>query len=238
MKYMRTVPIPILLCICFAGCGSRDNGSANLTEEQNRAKTQLESQMKPVAETNRAYHAMNNATLLQRLMEQSKAQQEPFNSLAYRELKTRTNVESRSLVPLVKANDNATGLLPLLLLRKLDNKSYLEVPAKNRAKILTDALQGSKYFNTWGLPDFYLEDASRALIEASKSALPALKRMLGETRPAPLFGSKEYMLYKRYQYRLCDYALFFLGRIEGNAEFQLPMSVEERNAEIKKLTAK
>jgi len=228
----------MLLCICLAGCASREKGNAPLTEEQNRAKTQLESQMTPVAETTQTHRAMDNATLLQKLMEPSKAQQEPFNSLAYRELKTRTDVDSRSLVALVKENDNATGLLPLLLLRKLDNKSYLEVPAENRAKILTDALQGSKFFNTWGLPNFYLEDASRAMIEAGKSAVAALKRMLPDTRPAPVFGSQEYMVYKRYNYRLCDYALFFLNRIQGNAEFQLPMSVQERDAEVKKMTAK
>jgi hypothetical protein len=141
-------------------------------------------------------------------------------------------------VALVKENDNAAGLLPLLLLRKLDNKSYLQVPAENRAKILTDALQASKYFNTWGLPNFNLEDASRALIEAGRSAVPALKRMLSDTRPAPVFGSQEYMVYKQYNYRLCDYALFFLERIEGNAEFQLPMSVTDRDSEIKKMSAK
>jgi hypothetical protein len=237
MKTFLTTPACILFCVCIAGCGKRENGSPSLTDEQNRAKTQLESQMKSVAETNRTYHAMDNNLLLQKLMEQSKAQQEPFNSLAYRELKTRTDVNSQSLLALVKENDNSTGLLPLLLLRKLDNKSYLEVAAENRAKILTDALQGAKYLNTWGLPTFRLEDASRALIEAGTSAVPPLKRMLSDTRPAPVFGSQEYMMYKRYNYRLCDYALFFLERIEGNAEFQLPTSIQERDAEIKKMSA-
>ena len=237
MKQFATTPACILLCLCIAGCYSREKGNKPLTQEQNRAKTQLESQMKAVAETKRTYQAMDNATLLKKLMDQSKAQQEPFNSLAYRELKTRTDVDSKSLVALVKENENATGLLPLLLLRKLDNKSYLEVSAENRAKILTDALQGSKYFNTWGLPPFYIEDASHALIEAGQSAVPAIKRMLSDTRPAPVFGSQEYMVYKRYNYRLCDYALFFLERIRGNAEFQLPKSTEERDAEIKKMTA-
>jgi len=235
MKTFKTALACMLLCICIAGCGKRENQGASLTEEQNRAKIQLESQMKAVAETNRTYHAMDNTMLLKKLMEQSNAQQEPFNSLAYRELKTRTDVDSQSILALVKDNDNATGLLPLLLLRKLDNKTYLDVPAENRAKILTDALQGSKYFNTWGLPNFHLEDASLALIEVGTSAIPALKRMLSDTRPAPLFGSQEYMVYKLYNYRLCDYALFFLERIEGNREFQLQKSIQERDAEIKKI---
>jgi hypothetical protein len=83
------------------------------------------------------------------------------------------------------------------------------------------------------LPDVYLEDASNAMIAAGRSAVPALKRVLGETRPAPLFGSKEYMLAQQYQYRLCDYALFFLKRIEGDPQFTLPKTSEERDALIK-----
>ena len=90
---------------------------------------------------------------------------------------------------------------------------------------------------TWGLPDFNLQDASRALIETGKDAVPALKRTLSDCRPAPLFGSQEYMVYQRYKYRLCDYALFFLERIAGKAEFRLPTSPAERDAEIKKLSA-
>jgi len=71
------------------------------------------------------------------------------------------------------------------------------------------------------------------MIETGSSAVPALRRMLGEMRSAPLFGSKEYMLSKQYKYRLCDYALFFLKRIEGDAQFTLPTKSEERDTLIK-----
>jgi hypothetical protein len=238
MEKLRTICVSMLLCICVAGCTSRDKSAPPLTEAQNNAKTQLESQMKAAAQTAQTYHAMDNPTLLKKLMDQSAAQREPFNSLAYRELKTRTDVDSNSLVAMVKANGNATGLLPLLLLRKLNNEAYLGVPAELRAKILTDALQESKNFNTWGLPHLYLEDASHAMIEAGKSTVPALTRMLSDTRPAPLFGSQEYMEYQRYKYRLCDYALFFLEKIQGNTDFRMPVSVADRDALIQKMPAK
>jgi hypothetical protein len=235
MKYLGTTAVLILLCICLAGCASKDKDETPpLTADQSAAKSRLEAQMKDAAQTAQTYHAMDNATLLNHLMEQSKALREPFNSLAYRELKTRTNVDPKALTALVKQNQNAGGLLPLLLLRKLDNKAYTGVSAETRAKVLTDALHASKTFNTWGLPGAYLEDASNAMIEAGRSAVPALKRMLGETRPAPLFGSKEYMLAQQYKYRLCDYALFFLKRIEGDAQFTLPTTSEERDALIKR----
>ncbi len=234
MKYLGTkAPASILLCICFAGCASKEEKTAPLTADQSAAKSRLEAQMKEAAQTAQTYHAMDNATLLNHLVEQSKGLREPFNSLAYRELKTRTDVDPKALTAMVKENQNAGGLLPLLLLRKLDNKVYMEVTSETRAKVLTDALQASKTFNTWGLPGVYLEDASNAMIEAGRSAVPALKRMLGETRPAPLFGSKEYMLAQQYKYRLCDYALFFLKKIEGDAQFTLPTTSEERDALIK-----
>jgi len=46
------------------------------------------------------------------------------------------------------------------------------------------------------------------------------------------------MVYERYKYRLCDYALFFLERIQGNAEFQLPVSATDRDPLIKQIAAK
>jgi hypothetical protein len=232
MKYLGTVPGSILLCICFAACASKEK-TPPLTEDQSAARSRLEAQMNQAAQTTQTYHAMDNATLLNHLVVQSKALREPFNSLAYRELKTRTNVDPNALTALVKQNQNAAGLLPLLLLRTLDNKAYTDVSAETRAKVLTDALQASKSFNTWGLPGVYLEDASTAMIEAGRSALPALKRLLGETRPAPVFGSKEYMLAQQYKYRLCDYALFYIKTIEGDAKFTLPKTSEERDALIK-----
>ena len=233
MKYLGTIPVSILLCMCLAGCESKEKTTPPLTADQSEAKSRLEAQMKEAAQTARTYHEMDNAALLNHLAEQSKALREPFNSLAYRELKTRTDVDPKVLTAVVKDNQNAGGLLPLLLLRKLDNKAYMEVTAETRAQVLTDALQQSKNFNTWGLPGVYLEDASNAMIEVGRSAVPGLKRMLGETRPAPLFGSKEYMLAQHYKYRMCDYALFFLKRIEGDAEFKLPEASAERDALVK-----
>jgi len=235
MKKFRRTQVWLLFCITIAGCGRMDQGNVPITDQQNAAKTKLESQMKEAAQTKQTYHAMDNAALLQKLMEQSKAQREPFNSPAYRELKERKDIDSKALAAIVKDNTDAAGLLPLLLLRKLDSKSYLALPAELRAKILTGALQGSKNFNVWGLPNFYLEDASRAMVEAGKSATPALKGMLTDTRPAPVFGSQEYMVYQQYKYRVCDYALFFLEQIAGKQDFRMPISPAERDVAIKQV---
>ena len=224
----------MLLCVCLAGCGGREKESP-LSESQTTAKTKLESLQQIVAQTAQTYKAMDNATLLKNLVEQSTAQKEPFNSLAYRELQGRTDVSADSLASLIRDMHNGNALLPLLLLRKLNNKAYLDLPADLRAAVLTGALQNSKMFNTWGLPHGYLEDASRAMLESGKSAYPALRRMLSETRPAPVFGGQEFMEYKRYKYRLCDYALFFLEKMQGNVDFKMPMAVADRDSLIREM---
>jgi hypothetical protein len=235
MTTLRTALVSTLLCIGVVGCSRPTGDQAKpLTEEQRTAKTRLEAQMKDAAQTAQTYHAMDNAALLTRLVEQGKAQAEPFNSPAYRELKTRTNVDSKALEALVSQHTDAGGLLPLLLLRRLDSKSYLALPAELRAKILTEALSRSKFFNVWGLPNFYMEDAARAMVESGRSAVPALRRLLSDTRPAPVFGSQESMMYKQYKYRVCDYALFFLQKLGGNPEQRLPISPAERDTLIKK----
>jgi hypothetical protein len=226
----------MLLCIGFTACsGSGRDKYPALSPAQQTAKDKLDSLQKLAAQTALTYKNMDVPSLLNKLAEQSAAKKEPFNSLAYRELKGRTDVPADSLVALVNQSKNGNALLPLLLLRKLHEKEYLAIPAEERAAVLTDALQNSKTFNTWGLPHLYLEDASKAMFEAGKSAEPALRRMLSDTRPAPVFGSKEYMEYKRYNYRLCDYALFFLERLQGNADVHIPVSPADRDAQIKQI---
>lgn len=220
--------------MCLAGCGDRDKDAAK-SQSQETAKAKLESLQKIAAQTAQTYKEMDNPALLKKLVEQSTAKREPFNSLAYRELKGRNDVNADSLVSLVGEMNNGNALLPLLLLRKLNEKAYLDMPAELRATVLTDALQNSKMFNTWGLPHIYLEDASRAMLKSGKSAYPALRRMLSETRPAPVFGGQEFMEYERYKYRLCDYALFFLEKMQGNADFRMPVSVADRDSLIREM---
>jgi hypothetical protein len=187
---------------------------------------------KAAAQTAQTYHAMDNPTLLKRLAEQSAEKREPFNSLAYRELRGRKDVSSESLESMIREKGGADALLPLLLLRRLDASAYKGLPVELKVAVLTDALRTSKVFNTWGLPNFYVEEASNALVECGGSALPALKRMLSDTRPAPVFGSKMHMEFVRYKYRLCDYALFLIERIQGRVDFRMPLGVAERDSLI------
>ena len=222
----------VFSCTLLSGCKS-PGSRPDPRQAQQAASAKLASMQKSASETAQAYKAMDNAALLNKLLEQSAARKEPFNALAYRELETRTNVDPKAIVASIGERKNGDALLPLLLLRKLNAEAYRGVSVDTRAAILTDALARSKTFNTWGLPHAFLEDASRALLECGGSASTALRRMLTETRPAPLFGGQESMEAKRYQYRLCDYALFFLERTEIDPKFVMPLSVTDRDALIK-----
>jgi hypothetical protein len=223
----------MVLAACFGatGCGSAKH---EMTPQQTEQRAQLADEDSKVAQTAQAYKAMDNAGLLKKLGEQSAHKREPFNSLAYRELVTRKDVDPKQLVAMVNESKNGDALLPLLLLRQLDQKTYAQVPVEVKASVLTDALEKSKTFNTWGLPNFYLEDASKALLECGKAAYPALRRMLSDTRPAPVWGGgKLRAASQQYGYRLCDYALFFLKSEPGQPSFVEPAAAADRDALIK-----
>jgi len=134
---------------------------------------------------------------------------------------------------MVRETKNGNAILPLLLLRSLNERTYKALPVELRSGVLTDALQRSKTFNMWGLPHLYLEEASKALLECDKSALPALERMLSDTLRAPVYGSQVAMESIRYHYRLCDYALFFIEHLQGDTTFVMPLSPADRDALIK-----
>jgi hypothetical protein len=222
----------LVLCSLLTGCKS-PGARPDQRQVQQAASADLAAMQKSASDTAQTYKAMDNAALLTKLLEQGTASKEPFNSLAYRELETRTNVDPQALVAIVREHKNGDALLSLLLLRKLNGEAYRSVPVETRATVLTESLARSKTFNTWGLPHAFLEDASRAMLECGAIAAAALRRLLTETRPAPLFGGQESMEAKRYQYRLCDYALFFLERIEVDPKFVMPLAVADRDALIK-----
>jgi hypothetical protein len=229
--FYTCISFGIFLCACSQG-----HKKGPLSPVQTAMAAKLDSLQQLVQQTNQAYHAMSSPDLLQKLTEQSVQRREPFNSLAFRELKDRKDVNKAALVAMVKAAKNADGLLPLLLLRKLDEKMYTDsLPVELRAEILTNALETSKTFNTWGLPPYYIEPPSKAIIECNKAAVPALKRMLEATSPAPLFGSQEATLSRQLQYRLCDYALYYLELINGNEKFALPTLPAQRDSLIKEI---
>ena len=160
------------------------------------------------------YKALSVLELIRRLESDSSKDVEPFNSLAYREAVARGAAIGRELATSIKSQDRSS-FLTLLAVRKTYREGYDALDAKSKAAILVSALQNSKYFNAWGLPHLYWEDAAKALIELKDVAAPALTALLQEQRTAPLWGSEEAMESKAYNYRLKDYAWALLLEISG-----------------------
>ena len=221
---------PVIM-VFSVGCSCNSQKKIN-AEQAASSKNTYDSLRHLAALTADRYKAMNEAELLEKLSEQGKKKKEPFNSLAYRELSGRTNLDINQIVALIDSGKNADDLLPLLLIRKLDSIRYRKISPVTRSAILTDALATSVTFNTWGLPHSYLEDASRAMLECDSFPSAALRKMLYQKKEAPVFGSKEFVEWRRFHYRLCDYALFFLEAIRHNTAFIMPVTPEQRDSII------
>ena len=176
------------------------------------------------------YKAMQVSELVRRLEADSKKDVEPFNSLAYREVVSRGPAVGRALASFIKTHDKSS-FLTLIATRKVNKNVYDSVDGKIKAAILVDALRASKYFNTWGLPHSYWESPARAIIELGDVAVEPLMNLLQDRRDAPVWGSEEVMEYKKYKYRVKDYAWALLMEIKGR-KIEIPVDPEKRDQMI------
>jgi hypothetical protein len=200
-------------------------GCAGPKSSESRQRTEPPSQLQPLFQKleegqakKRAleaeYKAMPVSELVRRLEVDSEKDVEPFNSLAYREVTARGRGIAKDLAAAARTQDRRS-LLSLVALRKVDADLYGTVDLKIKTAILFDALRTSKYFNTWGLPHLYWEDAAKAVIQLGDAAVEPLKTLLQDERAAPVWGSEEVMEYKKYKYRVKDYAWALLVEVKG-----------------------
>lgn len=171
--------------------------------------------------------AMDVGQLAHELATESEKGVEPFNSLPFAEIVSRGEGVGSMLKPLL-TQANRNSLLGLLALRKVSPTQYQSLDPALRVAVLTDALSNSKYFNTWGLPHLYWEDAAKAIVAEGKAAEQSLSALLRNTRDAPMWGSDEVREYQRYKYRICDYAWTILNEISGK-RVEIPMNPAERD---------
>ena len=176
--------------------------------------SRIEASMARGKELEESFRAMSVADLATSLRTESEAGAEPFNSRAYAEALRRGPEVVADLLGTIQTSE-PDQMLALLAVRKLDEQSYASLPAEQRVTILVEALRGSRFFNTWGLPHLYWEDAARALVAEGKAAVPALSALLEDKRMAPVWGDEEVMEARAYQYRVCDYAWAMLQEIRG-----------------------
>jgi hypothetical protein len=221
----------ITLVVLAAGCLQRPQPPAAARGLLRKAETGAAKRQAVQAE----YGAMTVPQLVNRLEADAAKDVEPFNSLAYRELVSRGPQVGKELASFIKAPDR-TSFLTLLALRKVHTNMYRSVDRKVTVRILIDALRTSKYFNTWGLPHLYWEDAAKAIMEQGNSAVEPLRALLQDKREAPVWGSEEVMEYRKFKYRVCDYAWALLMEIKrGKVAIPVdPLSRDERIAAVLK----
>ena len=67
------------------------------------------------------------------------------------------------------------------------------------------------------------------MIAEGEAAEPALRRLLKDTRPAPVWGDEEATVAEQYRYRVQDYAWALIRSIKGEPVTEIPQSPDERD---------
>jgi hypothetical protein len=218
-----------LSLVAVAGCGKR----AQMDKQRTQVETEAAAKRAATAERLKGLDVPGLAAELQ---QDSLKGVEPFNSPAYKQLVGRGAAAGPALAPLV-GNDAPSSFLGLLALRQVDPARYHAIDPALRVKLLVDTLHNAKRFNTFGLPHTRREPAARAIIEEGRAAIRPLSALLGDKRPAPVWGSEDYVEYKRHGFRVCDYALGFLLEILGKKDVAMPVDPAARDKLIESLQA-
>jgi len=85
------------------------------------------------------------------------------------------------------------------------------------ALVYAHALQTTDMGNLWGLPGEISPFAGQHLVALGKPIIAELMPLLEDARPVFYEGSEEATLGNRYQYRVKDFAAFFLSHLCGVA---------------------
>jgi|GEM_PF-1827279 len=216
--------VPLAIAV-LGGCGQQTGGGSS------SALAEKVKDLKGLQEKRTAYEkrlkSMTVAQIADEMSSDSTKGKEQFNSAAYRESVSRGKQAASELKGRLSRNDRSS-LLGLLALRQMGADQYRSLQPAFRVSVLIDALKNSKYFNVWGVPGMYWEDAAKALIDEGQAATPGLLTLLRDVRPAPVFGSEGAQINLQYHYRVCDYAWALLN--EGrHQKVEMPVDPRDRD---------
>ncbi|MFN2173586.1 MAG: hypothetical protein ACK2UF_19340 [Candidatus Promineifilaceae bacterium] len=233
MKFKRSLSTRAIIFACFALVIFL----SSCAQPEDEGFQEIESQLEELAQKRSDYQEelsqMNTAQLFEILQQESIEGKEPYNSMAYSELVSRGEQAAPELQSLLR-NDDQSSLLGLLALREMDQTLYRQLDSAFRINVLVDALQNSKYFNTWGLPHLYWEEAAQSIIDEGEAAQEPLMLLLDDTRPAPMWGEEEVVESNAYAYRVRDYAWALILAIRGN-DLAIPTDPAQRDELIKEM---
>jgi len=218
----------LLNCGCAADPG---NPQAERAQDERKAMSAELEQKRQVRM--QELGAMSVAELVAELHSEATRGVEPFNSMSFAEMVSRGETGASALKSELEGGERGS-YLALLALRTLSPTDYDELDPALRTALLVDALASAETMNAWGLPNQYWEDAAKALIAEGSAASQALRPLLDDCRPAPLWGSEEVLASREYGYRLCDYAWALMLEIAGD-QTEIPADPLERDRMLAKL---
>lgn len=225
---MRTHRLIVFVAIAVSACNRQQAGSDVPQRDEREQQVAALAQKR---ETHaRELAAMDITRLAQELQAESIRGLEPFNSMSYSEAVRRGRDAAGQLAPLLR-DSTRNSFLGLLAVRAADSTRYASLTPAFRVSVLVDALRNARTFNAWGLPHSYWEDAAKALIAEGRAADAALRPLLDDTRPAPVWGSEEVVESQRYGYRVRDYAWGILRAIRGE-QGEIPTNPAARDSLI------
>lgn len=169
---------------------------------------------------------MTVARLAQELRSDSARGVEPFNSMAYRELVSRGEPGAGELRASI--TPDGASLLALLASRAISPTQYRSLDPAVRTQVLAAALRQAPFFNSWGIPHLFWEDAGKATIEEGRAMEPLLISLLDDRREGRIWGSEGSTEQQRYHYRVCDYAWALINEIRGQRR-DIPTDPGERD---------
>lgn len=223
-----------LLLACSLGCAACNMFRVAPAEQREQERQFLAQQAtfdRQARATEERFANMTVPQLLGELEQDAAKGREPFNAPAFREIVKRKDA-AQALFTSIAGGMSQREYFKLMALKRLGSDLYAKVPARQGAAILTDALARSETFNAWGIPNNYWETSARAIIEYGAESVPYLERLLDDTRPAPVWGSEEAMIYQQYQFRVRDYAFALLNEIAPRQKIVLPVAPAERDSLI------
>lgn len=233
---LRVLPI-ILIFPCMFSCSQKKKQNEESKPVVSQRDSVLGDADKKRAAWAQQLRGMTVKQLTDQLSKESVKGLEPFNSMAYKELTSRKEVAIDTIQNAVIKKADRSALLNLLAVRKLSPPAYQKLDAQVKASVYVDALRSAKTFNTFGLPHSKWEEAAQAITEAGPVTTRALEALLTDSRPAPMWGSEDYMEYKLYNYRIKDYAYaLIVGAQKGQP--QLPKDTAARDKLIDALKGK
>ena len=221
----------LLMVAVLSGCAmspSKPSGASALKE---RDLVAAEAQVKR-EQTTQQLKSMPLMQLAKQLAADSERGREPFNSMAFSEALTRR--DSAKELDRALAVSDRSSLLGLLALRRIAPELYREKDRPFRIAVFVDALKNSRYFNAFGLPHLKWEEAAQALIDEGEPAIRTLMPLLTDERPAPVWGSEDYLEYRRYDYRVQDYAFALISEIRKEP-WAPPVDRQQRLRAIERL---